>query len=277
MCNLWDDEYLHHQFQLVERESRMVLEDSIEIHTVELAKYNGGASEVHVASILEQWAYWIKNAGEHSVEELRELLPGLEFLRATREMNAIRNITMERIDPTYEDTPTHSVAIAPMSSLLVINSEVGDPLPSTTTSIGLLTRDPFGFFDGENLYTARMLLARLDPSGIICFDEKKPCSDADGKGGLDPNTEKVYHLCMAICKSTLPIKNPLDVCKHCKKLPPLARPMCDYLCKETKKNTPLNDIPDPKDFFCDKVCCSGKLPDGVPGDECIPEFLQGKN
>ena len=60
MRNLWEDDHLHHQFQLVERESDVVLKDSIEIHTVELAKYNGGASEVHVANILEQWAYWIK-------------------------------------------------------------------------------------------------------------------------------------------------------------------------------------------------------------------------
>jgi len=34
MRNLWKDEQLHHQFQLVERESGMVLADSIEIHTV---------------------------------------------------------------------------------------------------------------------------------------------------------------------------------------------------------------------------------------------------
>jgi len=96
MRNLWNDEQLHHQFQLVDRESRMVLEDSIEIHTVELAKYNGGPGEVVGASVLEQWAYWIKNAGEHTVEELRELLPGLEFLRATGELNAIGKITEEK-------------------------------------------------------------------------------------------------------------------------------------------------------------------------------------
>jgi predicted transposase/invertase (TIGR01784 family) len=93
---LWDDRQLHHQFQLVERESGIVLEDSIEIHTVELAKYNGGVSEVRGASVLEQWAYWIKNASNHTVEELRELLPGLEFLRATGELNAIREITEEK-------------------------------------------------------------------------------------------------------------------------------------------------------------------------------------
>ena len=96
MRNLWDDEQLHHQFQLVERESGMVLEESIEIHTVELAKYNGSASELRGASVLEQWAYWIKNASDHSVEDLLELLPGLEFLRATGELNAIREITEEK-------------------------------------------------------------------------------------------------------------------------------------------------------------------------------------
>ena len=41
MRNLWDDDQLHHQFRLVDRESGRVLEESIEIHTVELAKYNG--------------------------------------------------------------------------------------------------------------------------------------------------------------------------------------------------------------------------------------------
>ena len=41
MRNLWDDDQLHHQFRLVDKESGRILGDSIEIHTVELAKYNG--------------------------------------------------------------------------------------------------------------------------------------------------------------------------------------------------------------------------------------------
>ncbi|MFN9416200.1 MAG: PD-(D/E)XK nuclease family transposase, partial [Pirellula sp.] len=94
--NLWNDDQLHHQFRLVDRESGRVLDDSIEIHTVELAKYNGGPDKVRSASILEQWAYWIKNSSEHTVDELRELLPGLEFLRATGELDAIREITEEK-------------------------------------------------------------------------------------------------------------------------------------------------------------------------------------
>ena len=93
---MWDDEQFHHQFQLVDRDSGWILEDSIEIHTVELAKYNGERDSLRGASVLEQWAYWIKNASEHTVEELQELLPGLEFLRATGELNAIREITREK-------------------------------------------------------------------------------------------------------------------------------------------------------------------------------------
>jgi hypothetical protein len=84
------------RFILLDYQLGRVLEESIEIHTVELAKYHGGASEVRSASVLQQWAYWIKNSSEHSVEELRELLPGLEFLRATGELNAIREITEEK-------------------------------------------------------------------------------------------------------------------------------------------------------------------------------------
>ena len=60
---------------------------------------------------------------------------------------------MERIDATYAyDAPTHSVAIAPESILSVINSEVGNTQPSTTTTIGLFTRDPIGIRGGYSLY-----------------------------------------------------------------------------------------------------------------------------
>ena len=48
------------------------------------------------SSVLEQWCYWLKNASEHTAEELRELLPGLAFLHATDELDAIREITEEK-------------------------------------------------------------------------------------------------------------------------------------------------------------------------------------
>lgn len=96
MRNLWPDERLHHHFRLSEKESGEVLEEAIEIHTVELSKYNREERPLTQASVLEQWCYWIKHSHEHSEEELRELLPGLAFLRATHELNAIREVTEER-------------------------------------------------------------------------------------------------------------------------------------------------------------------------------------
>lgn len=96
MRKLWDDDQLHHHFQLVERTSGKVVEDSIEIHTVELSKYNGSRVEVCRASDLEQWCYWIKYANEHTADELWELLPGLAFLQATNELRDIQEITEEK-------------------------------------------------------------------------------------------------------------------------------------------------------------------------------------
>ncbi len=48
------------------------------------------------AQVLEQWCYWIKNASDHTKEELQELLPGLAFLRATSELSEIQEITEEK-------------------------------------------------------------------------------------------------------------------------------------------------------------------------------------
>ena len=59
MRELWDEAMLHHHFQLVERATGEVLGDSIEIHMVELSKYNGSEETVTQSSVLEQWCYWI--------------------------------------------------------------------------------------------------------------------------------------------------------------------------------------------------------------------------
>lgn len=96
MRQLWDDPMLHHHFQLVERATGEVLGDSIEIHMVELSKYNRSAKTVTQSSVLEQWCYWIKYSSEHTAEELQALLPGLAFLRATKELDDIQTITEEK-------------------------------------------------------------------------------------------------------------------------------------------------------------------------------------
>jgi len=96
MRPLWPDSRLHHHFRLVEKESGAVLDDAIEIHTLELSKYDKPASSLSEASTLEQWCYWIKYSHEHTEDELRALLPGLAFLRATQELREIQEVTEER-------------------------------------------------------------------------------------------------------------------------------------------------------------------------------------
>jgi predicted transposase/invertase (TIGR01784 family) len=96
MRDLWDDDQLHHQFQLVERTSGKVLDETIEIHTVELSKYNSKEEDVPRQQVLQQWCYWIKNSHLHTAEELRALLPGLALLHATDELKAIQEITEEK-------------------------------------------------------------------------------------------------------------------------------------------------------------------------------------
>ena len=94
--SIWTDDRLHHHFRMAEKESGAVLLDSIEIHTVELGKYIGTQESLGTTSVLEQWCYWIIHSHEHSEDELRELLPGLEFLHATRELRKIQEISEEK-------------------------------------------------------------------------------------------------------------------------------------------------------------------------------------
>jgi len=83
---------------------------------------------------------------------------------------------MERIDPIYAyDAPTYSVAIVGVSSLTVVFSEVDDPQPSMTTTIGFFTRDPIGYRGGLLLYrfVSNRSLSRKDP-----FDRYEGDGDA---------------------------------------------------------------------------------------------------
>ncbi len=96
MRPIWPDARLHHHFRLVEKESGAILDDAIEIHTLELSKYNKPVGLLSEASVLQQWCYWIKYSHEHTEDELCALLPGLAFLHATQELKEIQDVTEER-------------------------------------------------------------------------------------------------------------------------------------------------------------------------------------
>ncbi|RMF45434.1 MAG: hypothetical protein D6753_00130, partial [Planctomycetota bacterium] len=59
-----------------------VLQETIEVHTVELPKYNLDEGTIRHASRLEQWVFFLRYAQDYDGPTLRRLLPGIEFDQA---------------------------------------------------------------------------------------------------------------------------------------------------------------------------------------------------
>jgi hypothetical protein len=66
----------HHRFRLVDPEHGRELLDGIEVHTVELAKYNLDEATISAAPAIVQWAFFLLRADRYEASRLRELLPG---------------------------------------------------------------------------------------------------------------------------------------------------------------------------------------------------------
>ena len=77
-----DEATAHHRFRLIDPENGMEIPDSIEVHTLELTKYNFQEATISVASAIEQWAFFFLFANRYEPERFRELLPGVEFQQA---------------------------------------------------------------------------------------------------------------------------------------------------------------------------------------------------
>jgi hypothetical protein len=57
---LWPDATrVHHDFRLVDADAGRVLAGTVEIHTLELGRYNVRESELSSASMLDCWLYWL--------------------------------------------------------------------------------------------------------------------------------------------------------------------------------------------------------------------------
>jgi predicted transposase/invertase (TIGR01784 family) len=92
-----DDATAHHRFRLVDPEHGMGIPDSIEVHTVELTKYNLQEATISVAPEIEQWAFFFLYADQYEPKRLRELLPGVEFQQAISVVEAIAGKTEDRM------------------------------------------------------------------------------------------------------------------------------------------------------------------------------------
>ncbi len=92
-----DDAIAHHRFRLVDTEHGVEIPDSIEVHTVELTKYNLNEETISGASEIEQWAFFHLFADQYEAQRLRELLPGIEFQQAISVVEAIAEKTEDRM------------------------------------------------------------------------------------------------------------------------------------------------------------------------------------
>jgi len=87
----------HHRFRLVDTEEGMVLPEAVEVHTVELTKYNlGDVESLSQATAIEQWAFFFLFADQYEPARLRELLPDGEFQQAVSVIEAIASKTEDR-------------------------------------------------------------------------------------------------------------------------------------------------------------------------------------
>ncbi len=92
-----DDQVAHHRFRLVDTEHGVEIADSIEVHTLELTKYNLKEETISGASEIEQWAFFLLFADQYEAQRLRELLPGIEFQQAISVVEAIAEKTEDRM------------------------------------------------------------------------------------------------------------------------------------------------------------------------------------
>ncbi len=86
----------HHRFQMVDVASGRELSRAVEVHTVELTKYNLDETTIAVASKIQQWAFLLLFAQNYDSADLRKLLPGIEFEQAIETIETISAKTEDR-------------------------------------------------------------------------------------------------------------------------------------------------------------------------------------
>lgn len=94
---LWPDATrVHHVFRLADVEAGRVLAGTLELHTLELGRYNVKESELRLASMLDRWLYWLLHAHEYEPAVLLELLPQPAIRQATETLARIAQITEDK-------------------------------------------------------------------------------------------------------------------------------------------------------------------------------------
>jgi predicted transposase/invertase (TIGR01784 family) len=94
---LWQNAtQVHHAFRLTDQKPGQVLEGTLEVHTLELGRYNLGESDLKKASMLDCWLFWLLHAHEYEPEELLKLFPHEALQKATKAITRIAQITEDK-------------------------------------------------------------------------------------------------------------------------------------------------------------------------------------
>lgn len=86
----------HLRFAMADLEHRVSLTDRLQIHTIELAKYNETAESLLSADSLEKWTYFLNHAAELEAVDLQSLLPDPPYRKATGVLEMISQSPEQR-------------------------------------------------------------------------------------------------------------------------------------------------------------------------------------
>jgi predicted transposase/invertase (TIGR01784 family) len=86
----------HHRFEMRDQQSGRKLDNAIEVHTVELTKYNLEEVTISQASKLNQWAFLLLRAQDYDALTLGRLLPAVEFETAIETIKIISEKTEDK-------------------------------------------------------------------------------------------------------------------------------------------------------------------------------------
>jgi pantocin A family RiPP len=73
-----------------------VLQGTLELHTLELARYNRKEADLAGADVLDRWLYWLLHAQDYEAEALLELFPEPAIRQATEMLHRISQITEDK-------------------------------------------------------------------------------------------------------------------------------------------------------------------------------------
>jgi len=91
----------HLHFSLVDTEHSVSLGDQLQVHLIELPKYDILEEGLSEAEALESWIFFFTDAEKRDAEELRRLLPGAAFQKATGVLEMISHSPELRL--IYDD------------------------------------------------------------------------------------------------------------------------------------------------------------------------------